>query len=92
MKVSIKFPSEPPMGTRFAIQTQDYVLYDTETYERKDGSTTPLLIWQSHCATCGNEFFISTPLGFTTGQPRRCEAHREPGKKVRKIAKPGVVS
>jgi len=88
MKTSIKFPSEPPMGTRFAIQEQEYVLYDSEPYTRADGSSTILLVWQSHCASCGDEFFISTPLGFTTGQSRRCEKHREPGKKVRKVAAP----
>lgn len=88
MKTSIKFPSVPPMDTRFAIQTQEYILYDTEPYTRADGTSATLLVWQSHCASCGEEFFISTPLGFTTGQSRRCEKHREPGKRVRKVAKP----
>lgn len=83
MKVSLSFPDIPALDTRFAIDGQDYVLVGSEPYTRGyDGAASALLIWQANCADCGAPFQIKTPLGFTTGQSRRCVEHRSAGKPV----------
>lgn len=83
MKISILFPSPPEIGTRFALGGQEYIFSGHEPYQRSDGTDSSLLIWDTFCADCSEPFAIRTPLGFTTGQARRCKEHRRPGKAVR---------
>ncbi len=62
-----------------------YKLLREEPYTRKmDGVETVLLVWEGHCADCGEAFETKTPKDNTHADQmvRRCEIHRHPGKRA----------
>lgn len=62
---------------------QLYELARTEPYQRRDGTETELIVWQSHCATCGEPFELRTPSKASKFVPnRRCQKHKRPGARV----------
>lgn len=77
----ITFPSLPPIGLAISHGGQRFDLVDTEDHQRKDGTWTKLLVWQTECATCGEGFMGRSPA-HSLPQVRRCEEHRQPGKRV----------
>ena len=80
------FKKQPKPGEIFMLEGQRYELLETVPYKRTDGTSTHLLVWQSHCADCGQPF--ETKTGMTIyGLNRRCEKHKSPGKRVVKKTK-----
>lgn len=66
---------------------QVYRCTGAEPYTRVDGSMTELEIWESECARCGQLFTFKCPKGASRFSPnRRCEKHKRPGIKVRRVA------
>jgi len=63
---------------------QEYEMIGTEPYIRRDGTETLLVVWRSHCATCGKPFELRTPKESSKFDPnRRCQKHKRPGVRVR---------
>jgi len=58
---------------------QRYVVVGSDLHVRRDGETVPIILWQSHCAECGEPFECRTALK-ARALNRRCEKHRRPGK------------
>lgn len=42
-----------------------FVLVGKEPYQRKDGTMTELLVWQTSCAVCDAPFKVTTPFTVT---------------------------
>ena len=71
-------------GTERTYSGQEYTCVGVEPYRRRDGTETMLLVWQSHCAKCGEPFQCRTPVAAKVFAPsRRCGEHKQPGKRVR---------
>lgn len=63
---------------------QRYVAVAISPYQRRDGSKTALVTWQSNCPQCGQPFHCKTPILATKFQPnRRCQLHKRPGHRVK---------
>jgi hypothetical protein len=69
---------------------QKYTVLGTEYSVTRDGFECELLALGTNCADCGVAFrCLCSKRKFRYGQVnRRCEAHRRPGIKVRRVAKP----
>lgn len=66
-------------------QTYEAVL--AEPYICRDGRETHLIVWQSHCATCGEPFTFKTAIYATRFEPnRRCQKHKRPGHRVKEAS------
>lgn len=64
-------------GQMKSYKKQEYLCVGAEPHVRRDGSETTLLLWESHCATCGAVFRFKTPAAVTKFQPnRRCDRHK----------------
>jgi len=86
-KVMKTYKQVPKPGEVFMLEGQRYELIETLPYTRKnDGKASHLLIWQTHCAECGESFQIKTSM-IIRGVNRRCEKHRAPGRYVAKRSK-----
>jgi hypothetical protein len=69
---------------RAVYKGQLYELARTEPHTRRNGTTTMLTVWRSHCPTCGEPFETRTPSLARKFQPgRRCPRHKRPGASVR---------
>lgn len=73
-----------PIGLAIEIGGQRFDLVAHEPYRRADGTETVGMVWQSECATCGEGFTAWTIPG-RFAEIRRCEKHRQPGKRVRSV-------
>lgn len=80
--MKVEFPEQPPIGLAVSLDDQRYDLVDAHDHQKLDGTMTVLLVWQAECATCGEGFLTKSPANQLPGG-RRCEKHRQPGKKVR---------
>lgn len=58
----IQFDDVPEPGSLLAIQTHAFILRGIETYQRQDGSTGRLLVWESCCRACMAPMTIRTGL------------------------------
>ena len=76
-----EFADVPPLFTALGLDGQVYRLVGFEPHERADFVTITLLVWESHCATCGDLFRTRSPLSVRS-LGRRCEEHRAPGRAV----------
>jgi len=66
---------------------QLYELARTEPHTRRDGTTTILMVWRSHCPTCGEPFETRTPSRARKFQPgRRCPRHKRPARQCARLA------
>jgi hypothetical protein len=74
----------------FFLNGQVYELIAIEVIEDDDGPPVEEFVLRSHCADCGEEFLWRSPGRIGPYPNRRCEAHRQPGKKVKrgKLAEP----
>jgi hypothetical protein len=82
MSISIKSHHESQPKAKF-YDGQCYESVRTEPYTRLNGRETTLLVWRSHCPTCGDAFEVRTPLRARKFEPnRRCPEHKRPGVKV----------
>lgn len=70
-----------PAGLSIAINGQEFTSVGTEPFTRKCGERTVLVVWQAECATCGTGFIAKALPGAWPGS-RRCEKHRQPGRRV----------
>ena len=82
----IAFRQAPAVGTVLMRDGQRYVVIDIRPYRRKDGTSTTLIVWRSHCSNCGQPFELTTPLA-TKWPNRRCPAHHAPGQAVTAAAR-----
>ena len=65
------------------LDEQAFEVLAVEPYERKlDGQRVPLLTLEARCPVCGVSYRCKTGLSVAY-LPRRCEAHRNPGKPVK---------
>jgi hypothetical protein len=71
-----------PVGLAIAVNGQRFDLVAHEPLTLRDGSTVPAMVWRAECAECGEGFTSRTIAGQFAGT-RRCEKHRQPGKRVR---------
>lgn len=71
----------PPAGSVVDLGGQTFTFLRTEPYRRIDGRETSLLVWTSHCAECGKQFWTRTSAN-SLGPSRRCRTHRRGGKPV----------
>jgi hypothetical protein len=60
--VNFHFLTTPPVGTVMMLDAQRYELEATEPYQRKDGGSTKLLHWSTHCPDCAEPFKVTTGL------------------------------
>lgn len=74
----------PPVGLAISINGQRFELIGHEPHVRQDGALTTLLVWQAECLTCGAGFISRTSVA-RWAEVRRCELHRQPGKRVKAI-------
>lgn len=79
----VRFAEIPHLGAAFLIKGQRFNLVGYRDHERRDGVTTTLLVWKSHCAECGQPFETCSPA-LQLPESRRCKPHRAPGRKVAK--------
>jgi hypothetical protein len=71
----------PVPGTVLMHEGQRYVMVGSDLHKRRDGHTIPIILWESHCATCGAPYQCWS--GLRSGSPnRRCPSHHAPGKAV----------
>lgn len=68
----------PEPGYQADYKGQVYVAAGSESYVSKKGNTVPLVVWSSHCATCGRPFQFRSTLR-ATYPSRRCGEHHKPG-------------
>lgn len=67
------------IGTRVALDEQEYVLIRVDTYFNQAAERSlEIAIWRTHCAECGRQFEVSIMPGRIDFN-RRCEKHRAPG-------------
>ena len=78
---TIDFSVSPDEGTILIHDGQRYRVAGIKPHVRKGGTRTTLIIWQSHCAECGQPFEFTTPLK-TRYPSRRCKQHSKPGRAV----------
>lgn len=78
---SIQLEPNLAEGTVIRLDRQEYELRGSRPHTRKDGQTTTLLEWETHCPVCHQPFTVLT--GATAASfNRRCQAHRRIGKPV----------
>ena len=82
----INFRVLPLPGAVLMHEGQRYVSVGSDLYERRDGQIVPIILWQSHCAECGEPFECWSGLRSGTLN-RRCPQHHAPGKAVAKAAR-----
>ncbi len=75
---TIDFRIIPQVDTVLMLEGQRYVVAGSRLHRRADGNRVPLILWQSHCATCGESFECATTLKAQSPN-RRCEIHHRPG-------------
>lgn len=54
---------------------------DAVLHTKKDGDTTPLIVWEIGCAVCGVPVQIKTPIEISRTKAflrKHCEAHKKP--------------
>jgi hypothetical protein len=72
------------IGTIRMFKGQHYWVGNTFTRQRPDGSLAVILVWASHCATCGDHFEFTAPAAASKWEPnRRCAVHKRPGHRVK---------
>jgi hypothetical protein len=71
-----------PAGLSIAINGQEFTSVGTEPFTRRCGERTVLVVWQAECATCGTGI-IAKALPGAWPAIRRCEKHRQPGRRVK---------
>lgn len=81
MNVALQFPAPPHPGTVLFVGRQRYELLTWELHQRKTGRVVPLLHWAVQCLDC-QAMFVATSAPPNWRLPRRCEAHRQPAKRV----------
>ena len=67
---------------------QIYRCVGSEPYiRRRNGSVMELKLWESECTDCGQLFVFKSPSRYSTFKPsRRCEEHKKPRLRVRRVA------
>ena len=76
------------IGTLKIYQDQRYLAVAVRPYLRKDGTTSAIVTWQSHCAQCGQAFTFDLGASVTKFYPnRRCQKHKRPSQRVRTHAR-----
>lgn len=82
----IRFEAPVPIGLALSIDGQRYEMISEVEHVRLDGEQTKLAMWRSECAECGQPFeFRCSQLSLP--ENRRCELHKQPGKRVRDRAR-----
>jgi hypothetical protein len=76
------FPDTPPLGVKLILGRQEFELIEARPYVRIDGAGSNILVWQTCCPDCGEQFTVTTGRRGAFAQ-RRCLAHRKPLKRVR---------
>lgn len=79
----IDFAQPPETGAVLLRGGQRYEVVEVRTALRKDGAVAFVLVWRSHCATCGAPFELTTGLRANAQLNRRCSAHRAAGRPVK---------
>jgi hypothetical protein len=81
----------PPTSTQPATiyRGQTYYALGTEPCIRKDGKPATLMRWRSRCARCGEPFEFKRSIKTPFVPNRRCELHKRPGVRVRKLVDGG---
>lgn len=77
----IDFRILPMPDTVLMLEGQRYEVVGSDLHVRPNGETVPIILWQTHCAECGESFECRTALTARTLN-RRCEKHRRPGKAI----------
>ncbi len=72
---------DTPAGTVRIYRGQRYVLTGFWDHLRQDGTLIVLAEWNTHCAKCGAETVVTTPL-VSDWPTRRCKACKRPGSPV----------
>ena len=75
---SIDFRAPPPAGTILMFEGQKYEAIGRKLHTRSDGLTVPMIVWRTHCPTCGVSFEVIS-LFRARWINRRCELHKQPG-------------
>jgi hypothetical protein len=68
---------------------QAYYALGSEPCIRKDGKPATLMRWRSRCAQCGEPFEFERSIKTPSVPNRRCELHKRPGVRVRKLVDGG---
>lgn len=84
--MKFEFAMIPPVGLALLIDGRRFDLVGIEGHIRRDGEATKLLVWYGECATCGVGFTAKSPSNRPC-EARRCEIHRQPGKRIEKAAR-----
>ncbi len=80
---------ENPTGVVMLLDDQRYTATGTVPHQRIDGTSSRLILWQTHCPECGVPFTVQTPLTIRSELTRRCPEHRKPGRRVTTSATAG---
>ena len=83
---TINFRILPLPGTVLMYEGQRYVAVGSRLHRKADGAEVPLILWRSHCATCGAPFECGTALK-ALNPNRRCPAHHKPGLAVTRLGR-----
>jgi len=83
------FQSVPIEGTLLKIDEQVYELRETYPHHRNDGSPTTMLVWETACPSCGDDFTLKTGMKVNSINRRcpKCSNAAKPvkGKRGRKL-------
>lgn len=80
---AINFSNTPTCGMTLMLDGQRYVVDRTIPYTRRDGRSSSMIVWKTHCPECAREFEITTGL-VCQSINRRCPEHHAPRKPVAK--------
>lgn len=82
----IDYEIAPERGDVVRFDGHPFTVMGYEAYVRRDGTSSSLIVWTSHCADCGTPILVKT--GFRSKTiTKRCEAHKKRGSPATEGAK-----
>lgn len=76
----------PKPQTGFVRDGQKYLYKGTWLFDEGPSAGKRVLIWESHCADCGELFSVVTGMTNIPAPNRRCDLHKEAGRPATKDA------
>lgn len=81
----VDFDDMPERGSVIEFDGLPFEVVGYEAYVRRDGTSSSLIIWNMHCADCGEPVEVKTGMK-AKGITKRCAAHRKKGKPATQAA------
>lgn len=82
--MKFEFINPPTIGFTMSMDGQRFDLVNVVDHQKRDGTVMQLNVWRSQCPVCKSAFIGKSPRRKFPGT-RRCEDHRQPGVRVRRV-------